>query len=115
MFKLTQPRVVKRARSEKPSTVANRERQVQQKGILRGTTLLKKRWTTRRQRCTAWLTSHHDFTKMKELCADNCDKYKKLMKDKMDALEKDEVRRFTEAYLQQRREAQRMRWMTAYY
>jgi len=52
---------------------------------------------------------------MKELCADNCDKYKKLMKDKMDALEKDEVRRFTEAYLQQRREAQRMRWMTAYY
>jgi hypothetical protein len=92
MYKRFEPRIIRRAESEKPSTIATREREARQLGLQAGVSKIKRKWRTRRYRAILNLRGHSIFQKIQGRAPEKCEEYERDLTRELNLLRAKEVK-----------------------
>ena len=92
MYKLFEPRIIRKAESEKPSTIATREREARQFGLQVAVTKIKSKWRTRRYRAIRHLRGHSIFQQIQGRAPEKCEEYERDLTRELNLLRAKEVK-----------------------
>lgn len=91
MYKRFEPRIIRTAESEKPSTIATREREARQFGLQVGVSKIKSKWRTRRCRAISRLRGQSIFQKIQVRAPEKCEEYERDLTRELNLLRAKEV------------------------